>query len=223
MRRDRLKSARFTAGRARWRRPSGVRKLTGIPMRFTVGPRPDVGSQPSHTENTKMSISPTQKVGRENPRIEPAMMALPAADRGFRPAQSPRGIPSSTAISIAALASSSVAGMRSRIRPIAGTLKAKDLPRSPAVACPMKTKYCSRSGRSRPSVGPVEQARAAGRDPLRHRLPILRVAAEPQRDFHVLVGRTGDAAVEIDLLVQAQREPARELRTGQGDHGNAEG
>src|SRR5438034_5115293 len=96
MRRDRLKSARFAAGRARWRRPSGVRKLTGIPMRFTVGPRPDVGSQPSHTENTKMSISPTQKVGSENPRIEPAMMILPAADRGFRPAQSPRGDRKST-------------------------------------------------------------------------------------------------------------------------------
>ena len=99
-----------------------------------------------------MSMSPTQKVGSENPRIEPAMMVLPAADRGFKPAQSPRGIPSSTAISIAAVASSSVAGMRSRMRPIAGTLKAKDLPRSPVAACPMKTKYCSKSGRSRPSA-----------------------------------------------------------------------
>jgi len=119
-------------------------------MRFTVGPRPDVGSQPSQTENTMMSMMPTQKVGSENPRIEPAMMVLPAVERGFRPAHSPRGIPSSTAISIAAIASSSVAGMRSRIRPIAGTLKANDLPRSPAAACLMKMKYCSRRGRSRP-------------------------------------------------------------------------
>src|SRR5437773_3235333 len=149
---DKLKSARFAAGRARWRRHSSVRKLKGIPRTFAVGPRPEVGSQPSHTENTRMSISPTQKVGSENPRIEPAMMVLPAADRGARPAQSPRGIPSRTAIIIAALASSSVAGMRSRIRPIAGTLKAKDLPRSPLAACATKTKYCSMSGRSSPSA-----------------------------------------------------------------------
>ena len=110
-----------------------------------VGPRPAEGSQPRVTENTMMSIRPTQKVGSENPRIEPAMMDLPAADSGLSPAHNPSGIPRTTAISIAAVASSRVAGMRSTMSPIAGTLKAKDFPSSPAAAC-------SRSGRSRPSA-----------------------------------------------------------------------
>src|SRR5207249_9240956 len=65
--------------------------------------------------------------------------------------------------------------------------------------------------------------RAAGHDLLRHRFSIRRVAAEPQRDFHVLVGRAGDAAVKANFFVQAQGKPARKLRTGQGDDGNAEG
>jgi len=36
------------------------------------------GSQPSITEKNMMSISPTQKVGSEKPRIEPAMMVRAA-------------------------------------------------------------------------------------------------------------------------------------------------
>ena len=62
-----------------------------------------------------ISISPTQNVGSEKPRIEPAMIVLPATESGFSPAHSPSGMPSTIAISIAASASSSVAGMRSRI------------------------------------------------------------------------------------------------------------
>ena len=60
-------------------------------------------------------------------------------------------MPSAIETSIAAIASSSVAGMRSRMSWIAGTLKANDRPRSPAAACLRNTQYCSASGRSRPS------------------------------------------------------------------------
>ena len=42
-----------------------------------VGPRPFDGSQPSITENTMISIRPTQNVGSEKPRIEPAMIVAP--------------------------------------------------------------------------------------------------------------------------------------------------
>ena len=98
-----------------------------------------------------MSISPTQNVGSEKPRIEPAMIALPPAESGLSPAQRPSGIPSSTAISIATMASSSVAGMRSRISESAGVACTNERPRSPASAPRMKVAYCSCSGRSRPS------------------------------------------------------------------------
>ena len=65
-------------------------------------------------------ISPTQNVGSEKPRIEPVMIVLPATESGFKPAHNPSGMPSTTAISIAAIASSKVAGIRSRISSTAG-------------------------------------------------------------------------------------------------------
>ena len=71
----RLNSARLVAGIARWRRPSSDRNDTGTrPKSSVVGPRPFDGSQPSITENTMISIRPTQNVGSEKPRIDPAMI-----------------------------------------------------------------------------------------------------------------------------------------------------
>ena len=104
------------------------------------------------TENTMISIRPTQKVGSENPRIEPAMIVRPAAVLGFKPAHSPSGMPSTTAMSIAAMASSSVAGIRSRINRSAGVLWTKELPRSPRNAPARNARYCVHIGRSRPSA-----------------------------------------------------------------------
>ena len=72
------------------------------PNSSVVGPRPFDGSQSSSTANTMISIRPTQNVGSEKPRIEPAMIERPATPLGFRPAHSPSGMPSTTAISIAA-------------------------------------------------------------------------------------------------------------------------
>ena len=92
-----------------------------MPNTGVVGPRPFDGSQPSITANTMMSIRPTQNVGSEKPRIDPAMIVLPAKPFGLRPAHRPSGMPKVIASSIAATASSSVAGIRSRMSPSAGT------------------------------------------------------------------------------------------------------
>ena len=69
-----------------------------------------------------ISIKPTQNVGSENPRIDPAMIDRPATERGLRPAQRPSGTPSTIAISMATMANSRVAGIRSRINPSAEVL-----------------------------------------------------------------------------------------------------
>ena len=69
-----------------------------------------------------ISISPTQKVGREKPSMDPLMINLPGQESGRMPAHSPSGIPSNTAISMAERANSIVAGRRSRMSFIAGML-----------------------------------------------------------------------------------------------------
>jgi hypothetical protein len=57
-----------------------------MPRIVTVSPRPVLGSHPSCTAKTMMSISPTQKVGREKPRILPARMPLETGWFGRSPA-----------------------------------------------------------------------------------------------------------------------------------------
>ena len=52
----------------------------------TVAPRPFEGSQPKNTANNMINISPTQNVGRENPKIDSVMMVLPVHDLGRKPA-----------------------------------------------------------------------------------------------------------------------------------------
>ncbi len=150
-----LNSARFSAGSSRWRRPSTVRKLSGTPSTLTVSPRPLAGSQPSLTANTMISISPTQKVGSEKPRMETVMMVLPTRPCGRRPAHRPSGMPTSTDISMADTASSIVAGKRSRIRPSAGVANANERPRLPAAAFCRNSRYCRHSGWSRPKAAMI--------------------------------------------------------------------
>ena len=61
-------------------------------------------------------------------------------------------MPTPTAITSAAKASSRVAGMRCRITVSAGSPKMKERPRSPCRAPRTKWRYCSQIGRSRPSA-----------------------------------------------------------------------
>ena len=76
----------LSAGITRCLSPSAVRKDHGTPNSSRVWPRPVDGSQPSCTANTMISISPTQKVGSEKPRMEPAMMLRAENEFGRRPA-----------------------------------------------------------------------------------------------------------------------------------------
>ena len=69
-----------------------------------------------------ISISPCQKFGSEKPKIDPTMIDRPAMLSGFRPAHSPSGMPTMIDRNSATAASSKVAGMRSRINSIAGSL-----------------------------------------------------------------------------------------------------
>jgi hypothetical protein len=155
-----LNSAKLIAGIAIWRSPSHVRNDHCTPNNAAVVPRPVDGSHPSSTANTMISISPTQNVGNENPRILPAMMVRDAARSGYSPAYSPSGMPSTTDSSTAVTASSIVAGMRSAINRSAGSLNTKLLPRSPCTAPRRNTRYCCHSGLSRPSAA-IARVRSA--------------------------------------------------------------
>ncbi|MCY1530244.1 hypothetical protein D9M68_654240 [compost metagenome] len=146
-----LANAIVAAGSARLSQPSSVSTLSCREPMLTVCPRPPAGTQPSITANTMMNIRPTQKFGSEKPSTDPVMIARDAGAFGFRPARMPSGTPISTDNSMATHASSTVAGMRSRIRCMAGSPVRKLLPKSPRTAWPMKIRYCRHSGRSRPS------------------------------------------------------------------------
>ncbi|KAG1385976.1 hypothetical protein G6F59_017093 [Rhizopus arrhizus] len=111
-----LANAMVAAGRARLSQPLSVRTLSSSEPMLTVLPRPPAGTQPSITANTMISIRPTQKLGSENPSTEPVMMAREPGACGLSPARMPSGTPISTDSSMATQASSTVAGMRSRIR-----------------------------------------------------------------------------------------------------------
>ena len=66
-----------------WRSPSRVSTDRWTPRTSTVPPRPDAGSQPRPTANTTISSSPTQKVGKLNPRMDPVINR--AVEPGGRP------------------------------------------------------------------------------------------------------------------------------------------
>ena len=76
---DSLNSARLIAGRSAYLNPSQLKIDSCRPSTSVVGPRPVDGSQPSCTANTMIRIKPTQKVGSEKPRIDPAMIAFAPA------------------------------------------------------------------------------------------------------------------------------------------------
>src|SRR5690606_15029247 len=120
--------------------------------KVSTGPRPPAGTQPSITANSMMSISPTQKLGSEKPSTDPDMMPRDRKFSGRRPAYTPSGTPTTMEMNMASVASSSVAGMRSRMRCMADSPVRKLLPKSSWTALDRKMMYCSHSGRSRPRL-----------------------------------------------------------------------
>ena len=142
-----LKSARLMAGSSAYLQPSQLKIDSCSPRTSVVGPRPVDGSQPSCTAKIMISISPTQKVGSEKPRIDPAMMVFDTtlcgsqtrrtarAECPARPTSPSRGRP----------ARASPACARGSLRAPAAP-KTKELPRSPLSAPLRKPTYCSSTG-----------------------------------------------------------------------------
>ena len=160
-----------------------VRNDHCMPNSIAVWPRPVLGSQPSCTANTMISIRPTQKLGSENPRMLPAM--IDAAERthsGFRPAYKPSGTPKTIDNSTAVTASSIVAGMRCAISRSAGSLNTKLRPRSPCSASHRKYAYCRHSGLIQADAG--DDARAFGLVGLGRDQDVHRVADHVHADEH---------------------------------------
>ena len=102
------------------RSPSTVMNDQRAPRIETVAPRPVEGTQPRWTAKIKMSTIPTQNPGSEKPKIEPAIIADDVRDFGRSPANRPSGMPITMASNVAPPAISKVAGIRSRMRLIAG-------------------------------------------------------------------------------------------------------
>src|SRR6185437_12055135 len=124
---------------------TGSTKCSGPPM------RPD-GSQPSSTLNTKISSTPSQKLGTATPSTATVPAARsrkpPRLSAAVTPSGMPRIMPRTSAQGI----STSVLGRRSKNASTAGCLMRIEVPRSPRIALPTKIANCSVSGPSRPSV-----------------------------------------------------------------------
>ena len=71
-----LNSAKFNAGKKTWDSPFRVNKELFIPIKVPISPLPVDGSHPSWTANIIINIIPTQNVGIEKPKIEPAIIVL---------------------------------------------------------------------------------------------------------------------------------------------------
>ena len=94
---DSLNKAKLNAGKNICESPSSVKIELVMPKYVATSPRPVDGSQPRLTEKHDQ-YNATQKVGIENPSIDPAIIVLLTLLFGFKPAYIPRGIPNTTAI-----------------------------------------------------------------------------------------------------------------------------
>ena len=65
------------------------------------GPYPEVGSQSSRTANSRISISPTQKLGAATPNSDAAEMMLSRRLYGRSPARIPSGMDTTSPTAIA--------------------------------------------------------------------------------------------------------------------------
>ncbi len=126
-------SPRVTIGMTRWARP----------------PPPVAGNQPSWSEKSRISRSPSQKLGMETPRS--ATSIEPTSTQVFRQtaARSPSATPRTAATSMLPRASWAVLPTFSRISWTTGRRLRIETPRSPRSALATKRPYCWRIGSSR--------------------------------------------------------------------------
>ena len=105
-----------------------------------------MGSQPRMPPKTRISISPSQKIGIEMPNSDTVMIALSKAECGLMAAKTPSGTPTSEAMTSEASASWIVTGKASQTSLKAGSLVRSDRPKSPVSASPAKRKYWMKTG-----------------------------------------------------------------------------
>ena len=86
-------------------------------------------------------MMPSQKLGIEMPKKPATEPRLSAQEFGFAPANTPSGIPTTSAIKSEVNASSTVAGSRSPISSITGSEYLNDVPRSPDAMLARKRMY----------------------------------------------------------------------------------
>ena len=98
--------------------------LIGVPAGITTlcqSPAPEVGSQRSHTEKTRISTSPSQKPGIESPSKPTPLARLSHQLLTFTAERMPAGIPMSSEISVAASPSVSELGKRWKYSSLTGS------------------------------------------------------------------------------------------------------
>jgi hypothetical protein len=92
----------------------------------------------------------------------------------------PAPTPTTTAINIAAAASSTVAGKRAKTSSATGAFDWYDRPKSPLTACERKSAYWTRSGRSSPS-----SCRSRATDSASARIPSFTTAGSPPAECNI--------------------------------------
>ncbi len=90
-------------------------------IRCAMVPRPDVGSQPRWTEKRSISMIPSQKCGMERPNSAPSMLPMSSMEPLRTAEIIPMGTARTRANTMAATASSKLAGSRSMTSSITGT------------------------------------------------------------------------------------------------------
>ena len=107
----------------------------------TVSPRPNEGSQPSRTANTRISRMPMRNVGSDTPISDTARKNCDSHELRFSAVYTPIGMPAASESSAATHESSSVAGSRSTKSVDTGRAWRRLSPKSPWTARARKSAY----------------------------------------------------------------------------------
>jgi hypothetical protein len=108
------------------------------------------GSQPSDSENTKINMSPSQKLGIETPESAATVLRESSHPWGRSAARVPRAMPSTTAMPRPTSASSRVNGSTFAISRPTGSPYRIDRPRRPRRSAASSSTYWRHNGRSSP-------------------------------------------------------------------------
>src|SRR5438093_7343468 len=123
-------------------------------------PEPVAGTSPSVTEKTRIMRIAKAKLGMDTPPSEKSITAASIGELRLTAAITPSDMPRTMERSIAAPASSSVLGRRSRMSFVTAWCWMYDCPRSPRTAFPSQRTYWIASGSFNPRSSRICSARA---------------------------------------------------------------